>query len=137
MFFLAKEYTCIDIGTNSIKAVQFKAKKDKLTLIDIGIQKLPLETIVDGLIVDDSVVAAELQTLLRSLKDKPKNIITTVPNDNLLIRNIEMPALDDKEIRESLKWEADEQLPYPVEEAALDYLKVEEDQETIKLEFGK
>jgi len=132
MFFLAKEYTCIDIGTNSIKAVQFKAKKDKLTLIDIGIQKLPLETIVDGLIVDDSVVAAELQTLLRSLKDKPKNIITTVPNDNLLIRNIEMPALDDKEIRESLKWEADEQLPYPVEEAALDYLKVEEDQETIK-----
>ncbi|MFW6028872.1 MAG: type IV pilus assembly protein PilM [Halanaerobiales bacterium] len=132
MFFMSKEYTCIDIGTNSIKAVQFKAKKDKLKLIDIGIQKLPPKTIVDGLIVDDSMVASELQSLLKSLKNKPKNIITTVPNDNLLIRNIEMPAMDKKEIRESLKWEADEQLPYPVENAALDYLKIEEDEESIK-----
>jgi type IV pilus assembly protein PilM len=132
MFFLSRKYTCIDIGTNSIKAVQFKAKKNDLTLIDLAIQKLPFDTIIDGLIEDDSLVASELQTLIRSLKNNPKNIITTVPNDNLLIRNIEMPAMDKKEIRESLKWEADEQLPYPVENAALDYLKVEEDEEAIK-----
>lgn len=132
MFLMGKKYTCIDIGANSIKAVQFKAKKNDLTLIDIGIKKLPVDTIIDGLIADDSLVASELQNLIKSLKDKPKNIITTVPNDNLLIRNIEMPAMDKKEIRESLKWEADEQLPYPVENAALDYLKVEEDEESIK-----
>jgi len=132
MFLFGDKYTCIDIGANSIKLVQFKGKVDNLTLIDIGVQKLPLDTVVDGLIADDSLLASELQTLIKSLKHRPKNIITTVPNDNLLIRNIEMPNIDKKEIRESLKWEADEQLPYPVESAALDYLEIEESEDVIK-----
>ena len=132
MFFNKKNYTCIELGTNAIKAVQFKVKGNDFTLVDFGIQKLPLETIVDGLIVDDSLVSSELHNLLQSLDYSTKDIITTVPNDNLLIRNIEMPNMKQKEIRESLKWEADEQLPYPVENAALDYLKVEENEEVIK-----
>lgn len=132
MFFMAKNYTCIELGTNAIKAVQFKVKGKDFSIIDLGIQKLPLETIVDGLIADDSVVSSELHNLLQSLSGGSKHIITTVPNDNLLIRNIEMPNMNKKEIRESLKWEADEQLPYPVENAALDYLKIEETEDVIK-----
>lgn len=132
MFFMKKNYTCVELGTNAIKTVQFKVKTKDLELVDLGIQKLPLETIVDGLIADDSVVSAELHELLQSLSYSTKDIITTVPNDNLLIRNIEMPNMNKKEIRESLKWEADEQLPYPVENAVLDYLKIEETEEVIK-----
>jgi type IV pilus assembly protein PilM len=132
MFLMKKNYTCIELGTNSIKAAQFKKKGKDLVLVDLGIKKLPFETIVDGLIVDDSLVAQELHNLISSLKHSTKHIITTVPNDNLLIRNIEMPNMDQKDIRESLKWEADEQLPYPVENAALDYLKVGETEEVIQ-----
>lgn len=132
MFFSKRNYTCIELGTNAIKAVQFKVKGKDFTIVDLGIQKLPLETIVDGLIADDSLVSSELHNLLQSLDHSTKDIITTVPNDNLLIRNIEMPNMNKKEIRESLKWEADEQLPYPVENAALDYLKVEENEDVIK-----
>lgn len=54
-----------------------------------------------------------------------------MPSNELLVRNIEMPKMDKKEIKESLKWEADEQIPYPVENAALDYIKVDEDENTV------
>ena len=130
--FFKKLYTCIDIGVHSIKAVQLKADKNSVDIIDAGIIKLPQETIVDGLIMDDSLVATEMQNLFNSLNKKAKNIITTVPNNDLIIRSIEIPKLDKKDINESLKWETDEQLPYPVENASLGYHLVSEEEEVFK-----
>lgn len=132
MFFRSKKYTCIDIGTYSIKIVQLKAAKHGVEIIDAGIQKLPRDTINDGIITDESLVSTELQNLINMMKVKPGYIVTTVPNNNLLIRNIEMPKLDQKDVKETLRWEADDQLPYPVENAALDYLLAGEDGETAK-----
>jgi type IV pilus assembly protein PilM len=77
-------------------------------------------------------MAAEIKNLLNMLKKKANYIITAVPSNELLIRNIEMPKLEEKEVKESLKWEADEQLPYPVENAAIDYLKIGEDEEAVE-----
>jgi len=133
MFFKKNIYTCVDIGSYAIKIVQLKKTGEKdFKIIDTVLQKLPRETVVDGIIKDESLVAAEIKSLLKMLKKKANYIITAVPSNELLIRNVEMPKMDEKEIRESLKWEADEQLPYPVENAAIDYLKVDEDEEVVE-----
>ncbi|RQD78516.1 MAG: type IV pilus assembly protein PilM, partial [Halanaerobium sp. MSAO_Bac5] len=104
---------------------------DSFKVLDTVSQKIPKETIVDGIIKDESLVASEIKSLLAIMKKKAGYIITAVPSNELLVRNIEMPKMDKKEIKESLKWEADEQIPYPVENAALDYIKVDEDEDGV------
>lgn len=133
MFFKKDIYTCVDIGSYAIKIAQIKKTGgNDFKILDTLLQKIPRETIVDGIIKDESLMAAEIKSLLKMLKKKTNYIITSVPSNELLIRNIEMPKMKDKEINESLKWEADEQLPYPVENAAIDYLKIGEDEESVE-----
>ncbi|SIQ12489.1 type IV pilus assembly protein PilM [Halanaerobium kushneri] len=133
MFFKNNIYTCIDVGTYALKAAQIKNTRDKsFKILDTKLQKLPRDTIADGVIKDESLLAAEIKNILDQFKKKTNYIITAVPSNELLIRNIEMPKMDKKEIKESLKWEADEQIPYPVENAAIDFFKVEEDEDTVK-----
>ncbi|ADQ14863.1 type IV pilus assembly protein PilM [Halanaerobium hydrogeniformans] len=132
MFFKSNIFTCVDIGSYSIKIAQIKKTGgDNFKILDTALQKIPKETIVDGIIKDESLIAAEIKSLLAIMKKKPDYVITAVPSNELLVRNIEMPKMDKKEIKESLKWEADEQIPYPVENAALDYIKVDEDENTV------
>jgi type IV pilus assembly protein PilM len=133
MFFKNNIYTCIDIGSYALKAAQIKKTGDKsFKILDTKLQKLPRDTITDGVIKDESLLAAEIKNILDQFKKKTDYIITAVPSNELLIRNIEMPKMDKKEIKESLKWEADEQIPYPVENAAIDFFMVEEGEETVK-----
>ena len=127
MFFKNNIYTCVDVGSYALKAAQIKKTgTNKFKILETKMQKLPRDTIADGIIKDESLLAGEIKNILDQFKKKTDYIITAVPSNELLIRNIEMPKLDEKEIKESLKWEADEQIPYPVENAAIDFFKVEE-----------
>lgn len=133
MFLKNNIYTCIDVGSYALKAAQIKKTGDRsFKILDVKLQKLPRDTITDGVIKDESLLAAEIKNILDQFKKKKDYIITAVPSNELLIRNIEMPKMEKKEIKESLKWEADEQIPYPVENAAIDFFKVEEGEETVK-----
>ncbi len=132
--FLKKDiYTCVDIGSYAIKIAQIKKTGEKeFKILDTVMQSLPHETVVDGIIKDESLMASEIKSMFNMLKKKAHYIITSVPSNELLIRNIEMPKMEKKEVRETLKWEADEQLPYPVENAAIDYLKINENEEVVE-----
>ncbi|MFW6295275.1 MAG: type IV pilus assembly protein PilM, partial [Halanaerobium sp.] len=133
MFFKNNIYTCIDIGSYALKAVQIKKKGTKsFKILDTKRQKLPRGTIIDGIIKDELLLAAEIKNIFDQFKKRTDYIITAVPSNELLIRNIEIPKMDKKEIKEALKWEADEQIPYPVENAAIDFFKVEEGEEKVK-----
>jgi len=133
MFFKNNIYTCVDVGSYALKAAQIKKTgSNKFKILETKMQKLPRDTITDGIIKDESLLAGEIKNILDQFKKKTDYIITAVPSNELLIRNIEMPKMDEKEIKESLKWEADEQIPYPVENAAIDFFKVEENENTIK-----
>lgn len=133
MFIKNNIYTCIDLGSYAIKAVQVKKTgNSSLKILDTKREKLPRDTIVDGVIKDESLIANKIKEILDQFKQKTDYIITAIFSNELLIRNIELPLMNKDEVKESIKWEADEQLPYPAEEAAIDFFKVEEGENTAK-----
>ncbi len=117
-----KGITVIDIGTDSIKGVKFKRKRGTLFVDRIGSKSLPYESIEDGYIVDEAAVGNRLNELADELGCRSSKIITTIPNNNLVIRNMELPYIEDeKKMAEALKWESEDHLPYPVESAVQDF----------------
>lgn len=133
MFIKNNIYTCIDLGSYAIKAVQIKKiANNNFKILDIKMELLPRDTIVDGVIKDESLLANKIQQIFDQFKHKTDYIITAIFSNELLIRNIELPIMDKKEVKESIKWEADEQLPYPAEDAAIDFFKVKEEENTAK-----
>lgn len=119
---LKKRFTAIDIGTDSIKGVRFKRKGRRLFIDRVAMKHLPHDSIIDGSIVDLAVVSNRLNELVQELKCKKDKIITTIPNNNLIIRNMELPAMaDDNRLAEAIKWESEDHLPFPVESAVEDF----------------
>lgn len=125
-----KRFTTVDIGTDSIKAARFINDSD-LMLEGISLKKLPYESIKDGRIIDEAVVAARLAELLEELNGKRDEIVTTIPVNNLIIRKIELPVMGADELAEALKWEAADYLPYPVENAVLDYKIISQERDKL------
>lgn len=128
-----RKFTAVDIGSHSIKVARMRQKGKKLEIIDTGIAELPNETVIEGKIQDPSIVAAELENIFEKMKYHPSRIVTTVSTNNLLVRNLELPLMSEDELAESIKWEADDQLPFPVNLASMDYLILEKDESTMKI----
>ena len=105
---LKRRFTAIDIGTDSIKGVRFKRKSKGLFIDKVAVKHLPYDSIIDGTIVDDAVVSNRLNELVQELKCRKDKIITTIPNNNLIIRNMELPEMeDDNRLAEAIKWESE------------------------------
>ncbi|MFP4017189.1 MAG: type IV pilus assembly protein PilM [Halanaerobiales bacterium] len=118
----SKKFTAIDIGTDSIKAVKFQKKKKELIITGFGMKSLPHQSLNEGKIVDEAVVANRLEQLCNELHCRNDRIVTTLSSNNLIIRNMELPAMDDKErLSEAIKWESEDHLPFPVDSAVEDF----------------
>jgi type IV pilus assembly protein PilM len=131
--FFKKHFTAVDIGTDSIKAVRFCSKKRELAIEGILMRNLPFETIKEGKIIDYGVISNRLEEIFRELNCRKDRIITTIPSTNLIIRNMELPVMEEKQLTEAIKWEAEDYLPYSVESATMDFKILSKQDETLQL----
>ena len=127
-------YTCIDIGAYAVKVVMLQKLEDSsLKILDARYEQLPPETIQDGKITDHAIIENKLNSIFSSLSNRPKNILTTISSSNLITRNIELPLLDKGELKEAIKWELDDVLPFDSDKTIFDYIITSTNEETMNL----
>ncbi len=121
----------LDIGTYSIKMVQLKKGSGDPQILSFGIAQLPQGSAAsDGQIVDTNAVSEVIKDLFKSSKIKPNNVVTCLSNQNIISRFIKVPMMADNELEEAVKYEAEQYVPYALDEMNLSFYKlsqVEED----------
>jgi len=122
MVFGKRRYTVIDIGSYKISVADIKeAGNKKIKVLNIAQREVPYETIVNGIIKDPSVIANRLQEIFSETGIKPGYILTTVSNDSLIVRNVTLPKMSEKELANVIRWEIEDYIPFSAEYARLDY----------------
>jgi type IV pilus assembly protein PilM len=116
----------LDIGTDAVRAAVVETGKATPVLRRFGEMPLPEGATDAGEIVDPGAVAESIAALWKRLKLPRKRIVAGIASQRVIVRQIEVPALDEGELADALPYLAQEALPIPVEEAALDYVPVEE-----------
>jgi type IV pilus assembly protein PilM len=84
----------------------------------------PLEPgiIRDGEVADVDGLAEALKTLYRENKGLDKHVRVGLANQKIVVRVIDLPYLeDDKELAAAVRFQAQDQLPMPLEHAVLDH----------------
>ncbi|MEM1176855.1 MAG: type IV pilus assembly protein PilM [Acidobacteriota bacterium] len=124
MFFArSKGVVGLDIGSATIKLVELKEKKgDIYQLQRIGIEPLSPEAIVDGSIMDSSLVVDAIQKLNDQTGVKSPNFATSVSGHSVIIKKIELPLMSADELAESIQWEAEQHIPFDINDVRLDYV---------------
>jgi type IV pilus assembly protein PilM len=116
----------IELAPERINLAQIRKQRQGLKLEILASVPVPEGVVVDGQITDPPTMAQLIQQVLAESKVKTSRVATAVPGRDSIVRLIPVPAeLDDKELREMvLNHEAGLYLPYPREEADVDYQKL-------------
>ncbi len=122
MFFnKSKAVVGLDIGSSSIKVVEVEATGDSYRLKDYGSADLLPEAIVDGEIMDRQLVVETIQNLFEAKKMKARNVVTAVSGRAVIVKKITMDRLSEEDAREAIHWEAEQHVPYDINDVSLDF----------------
>ncbi|HIK03361.1 MAG TPA: pilus assembly protein PilM [Trichormus sp. M33_DOE_039] len=116
----------VEIAPERVNVVQLRKQRQGLKLESLTSVPVPEGIVTDGQINDPPAMAQLIQQALAESKIKTSRVSTGVPGRDSIVRIIPVPAeLDDKELRDMvLNHEAGLYLPYPREEADVDYQKL-------------
>jgi len=122
MFRAGKGAIGLDIGSSYIKVVQLKDIKGGYELELFDMLPLPPEIIVDGSIIDSFRLVDSLKELIRKSKIKTSNaVIGIAGHSSVIIKRISLPEMSEEELSESIKFEAEQYVPFNIEDVNLDF----------------
>jgi type IV pilus assembly protein PilM len=122
-FSKSKNLVGLDIGSSAVKLVELKEKKaGSYELLKVGLEPLSPEAIVDGSIMDSSMVVDTIQRLNAAQGVKNSNYATSLSGHSVIIKKISLPAMSNEELAESIQWEAEQYIPFDINDVNLDYV---------------
>jgi type IV pilus assembly protein PilM len=122
MIFRKKDIVGLDIGSKHIKVVQLKDVKGKYQLERLGIATLEPELIVDGSILDSSRVIEAIQGLITNTNIKIKDAALSLSgHSSVIIKRVSFQQMSEDELSESIKFEAEQYIPFDIEDVNLDF----------------
>ena len=120
----------MDIGQSSVKIVSInKENKEKLVLDGIGEGKLGLsESSQNDPGKRWEAIGKVIKKIIADNKMKNKQVVASLPENEVISRLVRLPPLKDSEIMDALRFEAETFVPYPLEEVSLDYEIIDKDE---------
>jgi len=116
----------IDFGARSIKVAKMIKTGNEYELDNFGAILSPEDSIANGEIINPIIVADVLRDMIRESDIRDRRAIVAITGQKVIIREIIMPLMDNKELLGSVMWEAPKYVPYDLDESIIDAKKVEE-----------
>lgn len=112
----------VDISSTAIKLLELDQKGGQLHAKSFGAAALPANSINDKQIVDVEKVGIAIAKALKKSESKLKNAAIAVAGSTVINKVIRMPAnLDDFSLEQQVTLEADQHVPYSMDEIYLDF----------------
>ena len=119
----AATVTGLEIGATKAIAAQARLQGGQIVAERVADRRLPAGLMRDGLVTDPERLASELKSLFSEHK-LSKRVRVGLATPRTVLRVIDLPPLDDKDIRTALIMQAQERIPMPLERAVMDFHKV-------------
>jgi type IV pilus assembly protein PilM len=121
VFRRAKALVGLDIGSSAVKAVELKPAGKSYKVTGFGTEMLPPDSIVDGAIIDGAAVADAIRRLFDGRGIKTKDVAASLSGNAVIVKKISLPVMSDGELAESIYWEAEQYIPFDIQDVNLDY----------------
>jgi type IV pilus assembly protein PilM len=102
LFGKKKSVAGLDVGSSSIKIVELEGKMNSLSLVGLGFENLPGDTIVDGQIMELNIVSEVIQNICKNHQITTNQVVTGVSGHSVVIKNIVLPPMSREELEESI-----------------------------------
>jgi type IV pilus assembly protein PilM len=122
MFGRSKAVVGLDIGSSAVKAVELKPVGKGFRVAAFGSEPVPQDAIVDGAIIDAGAVADSIRRVFENNKAfKAKDVCASLSGNAVIVKKITLPVMTESELGESIYWEAEQYIPFDIQDVNLDY----------------
>jgi type IV pilus assembly protein PilM len=104
-----------------IKLVVVDHSKAAPEIVQVATSPLVPDAIVEGEIMDPVLVAETIQSLVQSVGLKNKRVVAAVGGHDVIIKRIQMDRMSMEDAREVIRWEAEQHVPFDMENVQLDF----------------
>jgi type IV pilus assembly protein PilM len=117
----SKAVVGLDIGSSSVKAVELKASGKTFKVVAFASEPVPPDSIVDGAIIDGAAVAEAIRRVFENKAFKTKEVAASLSGNAVIVKKINLPVMTEAELAESIYWEAEQYIPFDIQDVNLDY----------------
>lgn len=112
----------LDISSTTVKLLEISKQGSGYRVEYYAVKPLPPNAVVEKNINEPEVVSQVLKSLVQSTRSKTKDAAVAVSGSSVITKLVEMPGdLSEEQMETYISTEADQYIPYPLEEVALDF----------------
>jgi type IV pilus assembly protein PilM len=111
----------LDIGSGLIKLVAITHSANGPILTKVAFTPIGHDAIVEGEIMDPGIVAEAIKGLMSQAGVKTKSVVTAVGGRDVIVKKITMDRMQEAEAREVIRWEAEQHVPFDMDNVELDF----------------
>ena len=120
----------LDIGSSAVRAAELGLERSHCRLRRYAQVGLPPGVVVDGEVVNVLAVSQALRRLWEEGGFSSNKVVLGVSGHRLIVRQADVPALNEDDLRSALRFDAQELIPIPMEDASFDFQILQRDQVT-------
>ncbi|MCK4948095.1 MAG: pilus assembly protein PilM, partial [Candidatus Aureabacteria bacterium] len=110
----------LDIGTSAIKLVELQKTSSGVKLLNCAIHELDFDP-EDKSEDHSNRIILSLQNILAENNIIPSQVVIAVPGQSVFTRYVKLPAVEESKINQIISYEAQQQVPFPIDEVVWDY----------------
>lgn len=111
----------LDIGSSAVRAAEVSSDRGRLRLKRYAQVGLPSGAVADGEIVNAPAVIEALRRLWEEGGFSSNKVVLGVSGHRVIVRQADVPALNEEDLRSSLQFDTQELIPIPMEDASFDF----------------
>ncbi|MBW1988373.1 MAG: type IV pilus assembly protein PilM [Deltaproteobacteria bacterium] len=111
----------LDIGSGAIKVAEIQESRGSRALVRFGMIPMPVGAMEEGMIKDPEQVAETIQELCTSADIQEPNAAISIAGYSVIVKNITVGKMSEEEMQENLHVEAEQFLPFDVQDVYLDF----------------
>ena len=112
----------IDISATAIKLLELSPSGNKFRVESYAVEALPPNSVSEKTINDIEAVGEAVARAVKKSGTRTKNVAVAVAGSSVITKVISMPSgLNDDELESQIQIEADQYIPFPLEEVAMDF----------------
>jgi len=111
----------MDIGSNVVKVLRLDLGGERPVVTHFAMADLPPEAIVDGEIMDRELVIEAIREAADKANVPAEPISTAVSGRAVIVKKIVMDKMSEEDAREAIYWEAEQHVPFDIDDITLDF----------------
>ena len=123
----------LDIGSGYVKLVVIDHAKAAPVIVQVAMSPLLPDAIVEGEVMDPVLVAETVRSIIDSAGLKTKNVVAAVGGHDVIVKKIPMDRMSERDAREVIRWEAEQHVPFDMENVQLDFQILDPDSDAMQM----